>query len=95
MNGATPLLKKRWIPPGVMHHGIMNIPALFILIIVIAIIDQRNTGICFCKLVIVFVKVAIVVVFIVIGWKFVNGGNHTPYLIPADAPDALNRMAAV
>jgi APA family basic amino acid/polyamine antiporter len=30
----------------------------------------------------VFLKVAIVLVFIVIGWQFIKPENHTPYLIP-------------
>jgi APA family basic amino acid/polyamine antiporter len=30
----------------------------------------------------VFVKVAIVLLFIVFGWQFIKPENHTPYLIP-------------
>jgi APA family basic amino acid/polyamine antiporter len=33
--------------------------------------------------------VAIVIAFIAIGWGFINPANHTPYMIPADAPAAL------
>jgi len=36
--------------------------------------------------VIVFIKVAIVLIFIAVGWQFINGDNHTPYFIPADQP---------
>jgi APA family basic amino acid/polyamine antiporter len=32
--------------------------------------------------IIVFVKVAIVILFIAIGWQFIKPENHTPYLIP-------------
>jgi APA family basic amino acid/polyamine antiporter len=39
--------------------------------------------------IIVIVKVSIVLVFIWVGWQFVNPANHTPYLIPANAPPAL------
>jgi basic amino acid/polyamine antiporter, APA family len=39
--------------------------------------------------VIVFIKVAIVLIFIAIGWQFINPDNHTPYLIPADQAPAL------
>ena len=35
--------------------------------------------------IIVFIKVAIVLIFIVIGWQFINPDNHTPYMIPADS----------
>jgi APA family basic amino acid/polyamine antiporter len=30
-----------------------------------------------------------VVVFIIVGWKFINPANHTPYLIPENAPPAI------
>jgi APA family basic amino acid/polyamine antiporter len=40
-------------------------------------------------MVIVIIKVSIVLVFIAIGWGFINSANHTPYLIPADAPPAV------
>jgi APA family basic amino acid/polyamine antiporter len=36
--------------------------------------------------IIVFVKVGIVLLFIGLGWQFVNGANHVPYLIPAGTP---------
>jgi len=33
--------------------------------------------------------VAIVLVFIAVGWGFIKAANHTPYLIPANAPPAI------
>ena len=36
--------------------------------------------------IIVFVKVAIVLIFIVVGWQFIKPENHTPYLIPEGTP---------
>jgi APA family basic amino acid/polyamine antiporter len=80
---------------GVMHHGVMNIPALFILLLLSLLLIKGTQESAFVNSIIVFVKVAIVVVFIVIGWKFVNGANHTPYLIPDNAPDALKPDGSV
>jgi len=74
---------------NVMHHGIMNIPALFILALLSLLLIKGTQESAFVNAIIVFIKVAIVVVFIVVGWKFINPANHTPYLIPADAHDAL------
>jgi len=36
--------------------------------------------------VIVFIKVAIVLVFIAVGWQFIKPENHTPYIIPEGTP---------
>ena len=41
-------------------------------------------------MIIVIIKVAIVIVFIAIGWGFIKAANHTPYFIPADATPAFN-----
>src|ERR1700733_9733484 len=62
---------------GVMHHGIMNIPALFILLLLSLLLIKGTQESAFVNSIIVFIKVAIVVVFIIIGWKFINAGNHT------------------
>jgi APA family basic amino acid/polyamine antiporter len=38
----------------------------------------------FVNAIIVFVKVAIVLIFIAVGWGFINPANHEPYVIPAN-----------
>ncbi|HMH32826.1 MAG TPA: amino acid permease, partial [Puia sp.] len=70
---------------NVMHHGIINAPALFILIVLTLLLIKGTQESALVNSVIVFIKVAIVLVFIFIGWKFINPANHTPYMIPADA----------
>ena len=74
---------------GVLHHGVVNAPALLILVLLTLLLIKGTQESAMVNAVIVFVKVAIVLVFIVIGWGFVQSGNHTPYMIPADAPDAI------
>ncbi len=74
---------------NVMHHGMINIPALFILLILSLLLIKGSQESAIVNAIIVTIKVAIVLVFIFIGWKFINPGNHTPYLIPADAKPAL------
>lgn len=74
---------------GVLHHGIVNAPALLILILLTLLLIKGTQESAMVNAIIVFIKVAIVLVFIAIGWSFVNGANHTPYMIPADAPDAV------
>jgi APA family basic amino acid/polyamine antiporter len=74
---------------GVLHHGIMNIPALVILLALTLLLIKGMQESAVVNGIIVFIKVAIVIVFIIIGWQFMKMGNHHPYIIPADAPPAI------
>jgi basic amino acid/polyamine antiporter, APA family len=67
---------------GTGMHGIMNIPALFILAIISALLIRGTQESAFVNGLIVITKVTIVIMVIVVGWKFINPANHTPY-IPA------------
>jgi APA family basic amino acid/polyamine antiporter len=62
--------------------GIMNIPALIILLALTLLLIKGTQESATVNAIIVFVKVAIVLVFIVVGWQFIKPENHTPYLIP-------------
>ncbi len=74
---------------GVSHHGIINVPALFILLALSLLLIKGTQESATVNAIIVFIKVAIVLVFIAIGWQFINPVNHTPYMIPANAPAAI------
>ena len=63
-------------------HGIMNVPAVFILAILTALLIRGTQESAAVNSVIVVVKVSIVLLVIGIGWGFINPANHTP-LIPA------------
>src|SRR5579884_3625575 len=67
-------------------HGIINIPALVILVILTTLLIKGTQESATVNAIIVAIKVAIVVIFIVIGWAFVKGANHNPYFIPAGTP---------
>ena len=73
---------------GTMHTGIMNVPALVILLLLTMLLVRGTRGSAAVNVVIVFIKVAIVLLFIAVGWQFINPANHVPYMIPADAPPA-------
>lgn len=62
-------------------HGIMNIPALIIVFLLTILIIRGVRESSLVNAIIVITKVAIVVLFIVFGWSFINPANHTP-LIP-------------
>jgi basic amino acid/polyamine antiporter, APA family len=63
-------------------HGIINIPALFILLLLSALLIKGTKESAIVNGFIVIVKVTIVIMVIVIGWGFINPANHTPF-IPA------------
>ncbi len=67
-------------------QGIMNLPALVILLVLSLLLIKGTQESAIVNGIIVFIKVAIVLVFIVIGWQFIKPENHTPYLIPQGTP---------
>ncbi|MFZ6011218.1 MAG: amino acid permease [Bacteroidota bacterium] len=74
---------------NVLHHGIVNAPALFILLMLSLLLIKGTQESAWVNVLIVIVKVTIVLIFIAIGWQFIKPENHIPYMIPADAPDAI------
>jgi basic amino acid/polyamine antiporter, APA family len=73
--------------------GIINLPAVFILFVLTLILIKGTQESARLNAVIVFVKVSIVLIFIALGWGFINEANYTPFTIPADIADheAWNR----
>jgi APA family basic amino acid/polyamine antiporter len=65
---------------GTSVHGIMNVPALFILFLLSLLLARGIQESAFVNNLIVITKVTIVVMVIVIGWGFMNPANHTPYI---------------
>src|SRR6184192_574966 len=63
-------------------HGIMNTPAVFILLVLTLLLIRGTKESAFVNGLIVILKVSIVLLFIGIGWGFINPANHTP-MIPA------------
>src|SRR5437879_5569612 len=63
-------------------HGMMNIPAVFILLLLTLLLIRGTKESAFVNGFIVVLKVSIVLLVIGIGWGFMNSANHTP-LIPA------------
>ena len=64
------------------EHGIINLPALFIVVVISLLLIRGIQESAFVNGIIVVVKVAIVVMIIIIGWNFINPANHTPYIPP-------------
>jgi basic amino acid/polyamine antiporter, APA family len=65
---------------NVTAHGIMNIPALFIVVVLSLLLIRGMRESAFVNGIIVVVKVAIVLLIIALGWGFIDPANHTPYI---------------
>ncbi len=72
---------------GVVHTGFINAPALAILTVLTLILIKGTKESALVNGVIVFVKVAIVLIFIALGFKYINQANYTPYLIDINRPE--------
>jgi basic amino acid/polyamine antiporter, APA family len=64
-------------------RGIMNIPAVFILLMLSLLLMRGIQESAWVNNFIVVLKVAIVVLVIALGWGFINPANHTPYIPPS------------
>jgi len=73
--------------------GIINLPALLILIILTLVLIKGTQESATLNAIIVFIKVSIVLIFIAIGWGFINDANYTPFMIPEtmEGHEAWNR----
>ncbi|MDP4187545.1 MAG: amino acid permease [Bacteroidota bacterium] len=65
---------------GTLVHGIVNLPAIFIIIGITSIII-RGVGVsAWFNSVIVTIKVSIVLIFIAVGWHYIHPENYHPYV---------------
>ena len=71
-------------PGGV--HGIINAPALVILLIMTLLLIKGISESATINAIIVGIKVTIVLIIIAIGWHFINPANHTPFVLAQDPP---------
>src|SRR5713226_8423566 len=74
--------EKRMLPDGRVIQGIVNLPAVFIicmisLLLIIGIKESARTN-----AIIVVIKLAVVVVFIAVGWRYIHPENYTPFIPP-------------
>src|SRR6267378_2946778 len=64
----------------VLEYVGMNVPAVFILLVLSALLIRGMQESAFVNSLIVITKVSIVLMVIAIGWGFINPANHTPFI---------------
>ncbi len=69
-----------YLATGPWDGGIINAPAVFIVVIVSLLLIKGSKESAAVNAVIVTLKVAVVLTFIVLGWKYINKANYVPYV---------------
>ena len=64
----------------VIEGGIVNLPAIFIVSLLSLLLIKGTKESASLNNFLVVVKVAVVIIFIVLGWKFIDPTNYTPYI---------------
>ncbi len=67
---------------GSVMSGIINLPAVFIVVLMSMVLIRGTKGSALINNLIVALKVTVVLVFIFLGWAYINTDNYTPYIPP-------------
>ncbi len=67
---------------GPWDGGIINLPAVFIIVLMSSLLIKGTRESAFVNSIIVVLKVAVVLIFIFLGWKYINTDNYNPYIPP-------------
>lgn len=68
---------------GAVVRGYANVPGMLIVLAITAIIVRGTSGSAWFNALVVVLKVSVVLVFIALGWKYIDPANYQPY-IPAN-----------
>jgi basic amino acid/polyamine antiporter, APA family len=68
---------------GPWDGGIINLPAVFIIVLMSLLLIRGTRESATVNGIIVALKVSVVLIFIFLGWRYINNDNYTPY-IPAN-----------
>lgn len=88
VNGKETLVSATELFPTdvIVSQGIVNFPAVLILLILTMILIKGTSESAGLNAVIVIVKVSIVLLFIALGWSYINPSNYEPFTIPQGTP---------
>lgn len=65
---------------GPWDGGIINLPAVFIVVLMSLLLIKGTSESAKVNAIIVAIKVAVVLIFIILGWQYINTANYTPYI---------------
>jgi len=86
------------LPPellsGPWEGGVINLPAIVIVCLLSLLLMRGTQESSFVNNVLVILKVSVVILFIALGWQFINPANHTPF-IPANEGEELLKQGKI
>lgn len=65
---------------GPWDGGIINLPAVLIIVLMSLLLMKGTKESAFVNSIIVGLKITVVLVFIILGWQYINNDNYTPYI---------------
>ncbi len=65
---------------GTVVSGMINLPAVFIVVIISLVLIKGMRESAFVNTIIVVLKLSVVLIFICLGWKYINPSNYVPYI---------------
>ena len=65
---------------GPWDGGIINLPAVFIIVLMSLLLIKGTRESAWVNGVIVAIKIAVVLIFIILGWSYINYSNYNPYI---------------
>lgn len=68
---------------GSVVNGVLNLPAVFIIVLVSLVLIKGTRESALANAIIVALKVGVVLVFVILGWSYINPDNYVPY-VPAN-----------
>jgi basic amino acid/polyamine antiporter, APA family len=69
-----------WITSGPWDGGLINLPAVFIVVLMSLLLIRGTSESAKVNAFIVALKVAVVLIFIILGWQYINNDNYVPYI---------------
>lgn len=65
---------------GTLVHGWVNIPAALVVVLMTLVVIRGTKGSAIVNAIIVFLKVGVVLIFIALGWHYIDPANYKPYI---------------
>jgi basic amino acid/polyamine antiporter, APA family len=69
-----------WLTSGPWDGGLINLPAVFIVVLMSLLLIRGTSESAKVNALIVVLKVSVVLIFIFLGWKYINSENYVPYI---------------